>query len=187
MCRSPVISGTSRGREVSEPFDRRGVGPEAPIAETIGAVAALVRQGKARRIRVSETAAGSLRRAQATHPRAALESDDSLRPREVEVDLLASCPGPGIGCEACSPPGRRLPTVAHGAREAQIALARVLSRGEDIVPIPGTKRPERLEENIRALEITLAPDELDLLERTFRPGVTAGERYPPGQLARVGL
>lgn len=67
---------------------------------------------------------------------------------------------------------------------SQVALAWVLSRGDDIVPIPGTKHVKYLEENVKALEINLSADEIDYLEKTFPRGITAGERYhPQGMLA----
>ncbi len=65
-----------------------------------------------------------------------------------------------------------------GARPSQIALAWVLSRGDDIVPIPGTKRRSYLEENAAAAEIELTPAELERLEQAFPAGVAAGDRYP---------
>ena len=65
-----------------------------------------------------------------------------------------------------------------GATPSQVALAWVLTRGDDIVPIPGTKRVEYLEENAGAAALELTPDELALLERAFPVGVAAGDRYP---------
>ena len=76
---------------------------------------------------------------------------------------------------------------AHEATPAQIAIAWLLARGPDIVPIPGTKRIERLEENLGAAEITLAAGEIGSLEAAFPVGVTAGDRYPAEHLARVGI
>ena len=64
-----------------------------------------------------------------------------------------------------------------GATPAQVALAWVLSRGEDVVPIPGTKRRKYLEENVGALEIELTADDLERLEAAFPEGATAGDRY----------
>jgi aryl-alcohol dehydrogenase-like predicted oxidoreductase len=61
---------------------------------------------------------------------------------------------------------------------SQLALAWVLSRGDDIVPIPGTKRRSYLEENAAAVELRLSPDDLDRLERAFPAGAAAGDRYP---------
>ena len=65
-----------------------------------------------------------------------------------------------------------------GVTPAQLALAWVLSRGDDIVPIPGTKRRSFLEENAASVELELTPEELERLERAFPVGVAAGDRYP---------
>ena len=61
---------------------------------------------------------------------------------------------------------------------AQLALAWVLAHGDDIIPIPGTKRRRYLEENLGALEIRLTPDDLAQLDRILPPGGAAGTRYP---------
>jgi aryl-alcohol dehydrogenase-like predicted oxidoreductase len=66
---------------------------------------------------------------------------------------------------------------AKGCTPAQLALAWVLSRGDDVVPIPGTKRREYLEQNAEASELELSEDELHELDEAFPPGVAAGERY----------
>jgi len=60
---------------------------------------------------------------------------------------------------------------------AQIALAWVLSRGQDIMPIPGTRHAEYVDRNIAAVDLELSDDELARLERAFPPGAAAGERY----------
>ena len=66
----------------------------------------------------------------------------------------------------------------RGCTSAQLAIAWLLSRGRDIVPIPGSTRPERVEENAAAVDITLSADEIAALDAV---GVTvAGERYPEG-------
>ena len=64
-----------------------------------------------------------------------------------------------------------------GCAPAQLALAWVLSRGDDVVPIPGTKRRTYLEENAAASELTLKDDELKRLDEAFPPGAAAGQRY----------
>jgi aryl-alcohol dehydrogenase-like predicted oxidoreductase len=74
---------------------------------------------------------------------------------------------------------------AKGASPAQIALAWVLAQGEDVVPIPGTKRRKYLEENARAVEIELSADELARLNEIARPGVAAGARYPEASMKTV--
>jgi aryl-alcohol dehydrogenase-like predicted oxidoreductase len=70
---------------------------------------------------------------------------------------------------------------------AQVALAWILAQGDDIVPIPGTKRRKYLKENIGALDIELDAADRRLLEGTFRPSVAAGLRYPAFQLAKLGI
>ncbi|MFP2923751.1 aldo/keto reductase [Pyxidicoccus sp. 3LG] len=65
-----------------------------------------------------------------------------------------------------------------GCTPAQLALAWVLSRGRDLVPIPGTKRRKYLDENLGALDVKLTQEVLDTIESVAPPGVAAGERYP---------
>jgi aryl-alcohol dehydrogenase-like predicted oxidoreductase len=65
-----------------------------------------------------------------------------------------------------------------GCTTAQLALAWVLARGPDIVPIPGTKRRRYVEQNVAALDLVLTPLEVERLERIAPPGVAAGDRYP---------
>jgi aryl-alcohol dehydrogenase-like predicted oxidoreductase len=72
---------------------------------------------------------------------------------------------------------------AHGKTPAQVALAWVLSRGEQVIPIPGMKRRSHLDENVAAVEIVLTPEELSRLEVAFPPGAAAGDRYTP-EIAR---
>jgi aryl-alcohol dehydrogenase-like predicted oxidoreductase len=71
----------------------------------------------------------------------------------------------------------RLAEIAaqHEATPAQIALAWLLHKGEDIVPIPGTSRQARVEENANAVALRLTADEVALLESVFPPGTAAGE------------
>jgi aryl-alcohol dehydrogenase-like predicted oxidoreductase len=65
-----------------------------------------------------------------------------------------------------------------GVTASQLALAWILHQGEDIVPIPGTKRRRYLEENVAATEIELTEDDLRRLDEAAPPGATAGDRYP---------
>ena len=67
---------------------------------------------------------------------------------------------------------------AKGVPASQLALAWVLAQGDDLVPIPGTKRRKYLDENVGALEVTLSAAELEELNEVFRPDVAAGSRYP---------
>ncbi len=64
------------------------------------------------------------------------------------------------------------------ATPSQVALAWVLGRGDDIVPIPGTTRVARLEENVAAGDLTLSPEQLQRIEDVAPHGIAAGERYP---------
>jgi aryl-alcohol dehydrogenase-like predicted oxidoreductase len=65
-----------------------------------------------------------------------------------------------------------------GVTPSQLALAWVLAQGEDIVPIPGTKRVRYLEENAEATNVELSDDDLERLEEAFPKGAAAGDRYP---------
>jgi aryl-alcohol dehydrogenase-like predicted oxidoreductase len=67
---------------------------------------------------------------------------------------------------------------SKGATPSQLALAWVLAQGEDIVPIPGTKRRSRLEENLKALELDLGPEDFARIEAAAPRGAVAGQRYP---------
>ena len=69
-----------------------------------------------------------------------------------------------------------------GCTQAQIALAWVLARGERIVPIPGSRKRVHLEENVKALDVTLDAADCARLEAVFEIGVTAGTRYPEKQM-----
>jgi aryl-alcohol dehydrogenase-like predicted oxidoreductase len=66
-----------------------------------------------------------------------------------------------------------------GVSASQLALAWVLAQGQDVVPIPGTKRRKYLEENAAAVELSLAPELVEELQAIFPPDAAAGERYAP--------
>jgi aryl-alcohol dehydrogenase-like predicted oxidoreductase len=74
---------------------------------------------------------------------------------------------------------------AEGATPAQVALAWVLSRGDDVVPIPGTKRRKYLEENLAAADLTRTRAEADRLDAILPPGATSGPRYSPPRTAMI--
>lgn len=74
---------------------------------------------------------------------------------------------------------------SHGCTSAQLALAWLLARGEDIVPIPGTKKRARLEENAGALETELSPQELAEIENIAPQNAAAGERYNASSMATL--
>jgi aryl-alcohol dehydrogenase-like predicted oxidoreductase len=75
--------------------------------------------------------------------------------------------------------------ASKGAAPGQIALAWLLNKGPDIVPIPGTKRRRHLEENAGAAEITLGAEETAALDAALAPGRIAGPRYGPRLMAQV--
>ena len=204
------------------------VDQSVPIEETVGAMAELVTAGKVRYLGLSEAGAETIRRAQAVHPIAALQSEWSLWSRDIEGPPYAASAaysasaGPvpaarelGIGIVPYSPLGRgfltgalelgslsradfrgHLPRLAeqnldanqrivaavaamaqrYGVHTGQIALAWVLSRGDDVVPIPGTRRVSYLEQNVAAAGITLTGT--DLAELDALGDQVAGDRYP---------
>jgi aryl-alcohol dehydrogenase-like predicted oxidoreductase len=84
---------------------------------------------------------------------------------------------------------RRIEQIAaeKNCTPAQLALAWLLARGEDIVPIAGTKRRAYLDENLRAAEIVLTPEDLARIDEAAPQGATAGERYTGEALRRVNL
>jgi len=70
---------------------------------------------------------------------------------------------------------------------AQVAIAWLLAQGGDIVPIPGTKRRQYLEQNLAAANLALSSADVEQLKAAFPPGVTAGTRYPEKQLSALGI
>jgi aryl-alcohol dehydrogenase-like predicted oxidoreductase len=106
------------------------IDPTVPIEDTVGAMAALVREGKVRYIGLSEAGAATLRRAHATHPVSALQTEYSLWSRDVEVEMLPLCRELGIGFVAYSPLGRGFLTgsvdagTAFGATDARARMPR---------------------------------------------------------------
>src|SRR4029078_1297297 len=72
-----------------------------------------------------------------------------------------------------------------GCTPSQLALAWVLAQGDDIVPIPGTKRRKYLEQNVAAVDVRLSPEQLAELDAIFPLGVASGERYPEVAMANV--
>lgn len=215
------------GTDVIDLYYLHRVDPDTPIEETVGGMKRLVEQGKVRHIGLSEAGAQTIRRAHATHPIAALQSEFSLWTRDLEAEILPTCRELGIGLVPYSPLGRGFLTATihgfddlaekdrrkdlprfqdgnreenlkllapleaiagkHGCTAAQVALAWILAKGDDIVPIPGTKRPERVDENLGALNVALDDGDLAKLDATFAPGAAQGTRYPAGGMKRVGL
>jgi aryl-alcohol dehydrogenase-like predicted oxidoreductase len=68
----------------------------------------------------------------------------------------------------------------------QLALAWCLAQGEDVIPIPGTKRIQYLRENVKAVDVSLSADELHQINEAIPKGSAAGERYAAAQMQRLG-
>jgi aryl-alcohol dehydrogenase-like predicted oxidoreductase len=75
----------------------------------------------------------------------------------------------------------------HKCTPAQLALAWLLAQGDDIVPIPGTRHPERVDENWSALDVVLSENDLRRIDAAAPKGATAGERYPEGGMKTINL
>ena len=129
--------------------------------------------------RLSEAGVDSIRRAHAVQPVAALQSEYSLWWREPEHTVLPVLEELGIGFVPFSPLGK-------GATPAQIALAWLLAQKPWIVPIPGTTRLHRLEENLGAAAIALSEADLARIADTLHRVEIQGERYSPAMQALVG-
>ena len=198
------------------------VDPNTPIEDTVGALAELVAEGKVRYIGLSEAGPGTIRRAHAVHPIAALQTEYSLWTRDPEQQLLPLLRELGIGFVPYSPLGhgfltgsirspddlaeddwrksnprfvgenfqRNLQIVDEvkavaedaGATPAQVALAWLLAQGDDIAPIPGTKRVTRVEENTAADSVELTARQIERLNN-LAPAV--GERYEAANMAVI--
>lgn len=203
------------------------VDPEVPMEDVAGTVKELIGQGKVRFFGLSEAGAGSIRRAHAVQPVAAVQSEYSLWTREPEDEILPTLEELGIGLVPYSPLGKgfltgridasttfdasdlrnRIPRFTpearranqalvgllrtigerHGATPAQVALAWLLARKPWIVPLFGTRKLERLDENLGALSVTLTVDDLDEIERVAAAIRIEGARYPEDLLRRSGL
>jgi aryl-alcohol dehydrogenase-like predicted oxidoreductase len=183
----------------------------------------LVKAGKVRFLGLSEASAGTIRRAHATHPISAVQSEYSLWTRDPEKEILATVRELGIGFVPYSPLGRgfltgrfrtdadfvendfrkhhprfqgdnlaanralvdRLRVVADEKKitVGQLALAWVLSRGDDVVPIVGTTRRAHLDENIAAASIRLTGDESARLDARRAPRRHRRRPLPRGRHA----
>jgi aryl-alcohol dehydrogenase-like predicted oxidoreductase len=219
--RASVDSSLQRlGLDVIDLYYQHRVDPSTPIEETFGVLGELVQAGKVRYLGISEAAADTIRRAHATSPLSAVQTEYSLFTRDVEDNgVLATVRELGIGFVPYSPLGRgflsgKIRTIddfaeddfrrssprfqgsnfdrnlavldevialadAKGVTPSQLALAWVLAQGDDLVPIPGTRRVANLSENVAAVDITLTADDLAAIEKVAPAGVAAGERYAP--------
>jgi aryl-alcohol dehydrogenase-like predicted oxidoreductase len=201
------------------------IDPNVPIEETVGAMGELVSEGKVLFLGLSEASPETIRRAHATHPIAAVQTEYSLWTRDVEDEILPTVRELGIGFVAYSPLGRgflsgrfRSPddlapddfrrtgprfTGANlernleladkveeladekGITAAQLALAWVLAQGDDIVPIPGTKRRSYLEQNAAAADVELTAS--DIARIGAEVPAAAGDRYDEAGMSSVNI
>ncbi len=201
------------------------VDPKVPIEDVVGAMSRLIEAGKVRFLGLSEAGAGTIRRAHATHPISALQSEYSLWERNLEPEIIPVLRELGIGLVPFSPLGRgfltgtarraedypegdyrRTDPRMQGAnfdanmaaartvsdlatrkdcKPGQIALAWLLAKGDDIVPIPGTKRRTFLDENVAAAEVGLTADEVAELDAALPPEAVSGPRYGERMMAMV--
>lgn len=200
------------------------VDPNIPVEETVGAMAELVKEGKVRYLGLSEASPESLRKANAIHPIAALQSEYSLVTRDVEKSILPTVRELGISLVPYSPLARglfqninqaddlkaddfrsTLPRYQKEYREnnqnlakalnelaaeknitgSQLALAWVLAQGEDIIPIPGTKRIQYLEQNVAATEVILSGADLQKIDGILSAYPNVGPRYSEGAMKLV--
>jgi aryl-alcohol dehydrogenase-like predicted oxidoreductase len=215
------------GIDTIDLYYQHRVDPNVPIEETVGAMAELVKEGKVRALGLSEAGAGTLRRAAAVHPIAALQSEYSLWERDVEEEILPSARELGIGFVPYSPLGRGFLTgqitsrddlpegdyrrndpryseenfgknlaivdvvkaiaARHDASAAQVALAWLLAQGDDVVPIPGSKRRATMADSVGAADVTLDADDLARLDAAAPRGGTAGPRYGERMMAMTRL
>jgi aryl-alcohol dehydrogenase-like predicted oxidoreductase len=202
------------------------VDPDVPMEDVAGAVKELIQQGKARHFGLSEAGVGSIRRAHAVLPVAALQSEYSLWTREPEADVLPVLEELGIGLVPYSPLGKgfltgkiddatsfaetdlrgRIPRFEPEARRAnqalvdllraiaerkrstpaRIALAWLLARKPWIVPIPGTRRLDRLEENLGAVSVALTADDMREIDEASSKIKIQGARYPENLMKLSG-
>jgi aryl-alcohol dehydrogenase-like predicted oxidoreductase len=205
------------GVETIDLYYQHRVDPNVPIEETVGAMAALVKEGKVRYLGLSEAGPATIARAHGVHPISALQTEYSLWSREPEDELLPLLRKLGIGFVPYSPLGRgflsgelktiddlapddrrrmfprfqgenfaknlavveRVAAIAKqkNVTPSQLALAWVLAQGDDLVPIPGTKRLRYLEENLAACKIRLTAEELSSIAQASPKGSAVGNRY----------
>jgi aryl-alcohol dehydrogenase-like predicted oxidoreductase len=203
-------------------FYQHRVDKNVPIEDTVGAMSRLVEAGKIRYLGLSEASPATLRRANATFPISALQSEYSLWERGVEEEVLPVCRELGIGFVPFSPLGRGFLTgqakraeempddfragvprfqgdnfdknmrivealseiaAEKGVKPGQLALAWLLHKGKDIVPIPGTRRIQYLEENAASAEIALLEEDIMRIEAIAPAGSVAGERGSERQIS----
>jgi aryl-alcohol dehydrogenase-like predicted oxidoreductase len=214
------------GVETIDLYYQHRVDPNVPIEDVAGAVRDLIQEGKVKHFGLSEAGAGTIRRAHAVQPVAAVQSEYSLWWREPEREVLPVCEALGIGFVPFSPLGKGFLTghitetttfdrsdfrnivprftpenrkanqavvelltrmaAEKRATPAQIALTWLLAQKPWIVPIPGTTKLGRLEENLGAVNVELTADDLREIEEAAAAITVHGARYPEHLQQRVG-
>jgi pyridoxine 4-dehydrogenase len=145
--------------------------PAVPLAESVGAVAALKAEGKIRHVGISNVTEAQLREAQQTVPIVSVQNRYNAADRRSEsmIDLcereqLAFLPWAPIQ-EAGKNSAVAQAAKQHGVTEQQIVLAWLLARSPQVLPIPGTGSPAHAEENIAAAGVELTADEIDAISK----------------------
>ena len=148
------------------------IDPKVPLHESLGALAALQREGKIRHIGVSNFSVGELRQARELVPIASVQNRYSLVDRQSE-DVLDECTRLGLAFIPWFPlgagdlsSGKAIELVAsrRGVTSHQLAIAWLLQRADNLLPIPGTSSVKHLEENMASAELTLLPEDLRVLD-----------------------
>lgn len=196
-----------------------------PIEDSVGALSDLVTEGKIQAIGLSEVSADTLRKANAVHPIAAVQTEYSLWTRNPEIAVLDACEELDVAFVAFSPVGRGFLTgvlkdvdtleakdirrnmprfaadnyvknlaildqVAEVAKDegctlAQLSLAWLLGRRDNIIPIPGTTKLSHLKENIEALQVSLSLEAYNRLEEIINQSTVVGTRYNAATQAEI--
>jgi aryl-alcohol dehydrogenase-like predicted oxidoreductase len=148
------------------------IDPRVPLQESLGALAALQREGKIRHIGVSNVSVSELRRAREIVPIVSVQNRYSLVDR-LSDDVLNECarlelafiPWFPLGAGDLSS-GKAIAEVAarRGVTSHQVAIAWLLQRADNVLPIPGTSSVKHLEENMAAAELVLQPEDLRALD-----------------------
>jgi pyridoxine 4-dehydrogenase len=156
-----------------ELYQLHRVDPKVPLAESLGALAELRREGKINHVGLSNVSEQELEEARGIVEIVSVQNRYSVADRESEPVLracerheLAFIPWFPLVAGDLAKPGGRLDDVAqrHGATVAQIAIAWLLERSTRMLPIPGTSRREHLEENIGAARINLTDEDMAALD-----------------------
>ncbi len=172
-------------------FYQHRVDPDVPIEDVAGAVKDLIQEGKVKHFGLSEAGVQTIRRAHAVQPVTALQSEYSLWWRRPKEEVLPTLEELGIGFVPFSPLGKGFLTGKINENttfdSSDLALAWLLAQKPWIVPIPGTTKLNRLEENIGAVSVELTSDDLREIDSAASKITVQGARYPEELERRTGL